>query len=134
MKKLNQQGVGHHLMIIAIAVLVVGAVGFAGFRVYKGKNSDSAQAAGWTAFGNSSYKARVCKSSGGLMKIYFSNYSNYPTTMTVRDITGSSWSRSVAAHSNSSIGQQYFNAASISLYNSANSVNASVYVSNVVAC
>jgi len=48
MKKLSQKGIAHHLMIVGIAVLVVAAVGFAGFRVYKGKNSDSAKAASYT--------------------------------------------------------------------------------------
>jgi hypothetical protein len=36
------------LLIAGIAVLVLGAVGFAGFKVNKSKNDISAKAAGWT--------------------------------------------------------------------------------------
>ena len=47
MKKLNQKGFTHHLLIFAILALVVGAAGFAGWRIYKNKNID-AQAYNWT--------------------------------------------------------------------------------------
>lgn len=33
--KLNQKGVGHHLMMFFLVVLVIGATGFAGYRVYQ---------------------------------------------------------------------------------------------------
>jgi len=60
MKKLSQKGIAHHLLIVGIAVLVVAAVGFAGFRVYKGKNDTNAKAAtyGDIGFGN---VLRACK-------------------------------------------------------------------------
>ncbi len=44
MKKLNQKGFSHHLLIFALLALVVGAAGFAGWRIYKNKSFD-AQAA-----------------------------------------------------------------------------------------
>jgi hypothetical protein len=44
MKKLNQQGIGHHLMIVAIAVIAVAGIGFAGWKVYERQNSDEASA------------------------------------------------------------------------------------------
>jgi hypothetical protein len=46
MKKLNQKGFSHHLMIVGAAVLVVAAVGFAGWRVYQGRSVE-ANAAGF---------------------------------------------------------------------------------------
>jgi len=48
MKKLNQKGFTHHLLIVGVAVVVAAAVGFAGFRVYQKKNGDSAKAASRT--------------------------------------------------------------------------------------
>ena len=50
MKKLNQKGFAHHLLIFALLALVVGAAGFAGWRVWSNKNID-AQAAGYTILG-----------------------------------------------------------------------------------
>ena len=50
MKKINQKGFAHHLLIFGLLALVVGAAGFAGYRVWKNKNID-AQAAGWTSLG-----------------------------------------------------------------------------------
>jgi hypothetical protein len=46
--KKDQRGITHNLMLAGIAVLVLGAIGFAGFRVYKSKNDISAKAAGYT--------------------------------------------------------------------------------------
>lgn len=45
MKKRNQGGFTHHLVLIAVAVLVVGAVGFAAWRVRK--NNIDAQASNY---------------------------------------------------------------------------------------
>jgi|JI10StandDraft_1071094.scaffolds.fasta_scaffold165585_2 hypothetical protein len=42
--KIDQRGITHNLMLAGIAVLVLGAIGFAGFRVYKSKNDISAKA------------------------------------------------------------------------------------------
>lgn len=41
MKKLNQKGFTHHLLIFGLLALVVGAAGFAGWRIYKNKNIDA---------------------------------------------------------------------------------------------
>jgi len=41
----DQRGITHVLMLAGIAVLVLGAVGFAGFKVYKSKNDVKAKAA-----------------------------------------------------------------------------------------
>lgn len=47
----NQKGIAHHLLLVVTAVFVLGAVGFAGFKVYKSKNDVNAKAAGWTSMG-----------------------------------------------------------------------------------
>lgn len=41
MKKLNQKGFTHHLLIFGLLALVVGAAGFAGYRIWKNKNIDA---------------------------------------------------------------------------------------------
>jgi hypothetical protein len=46
----DQRGIAHHLLLVVIAVLVVGAIGFAGYRVIKGRDID-AKAAGYTYLG-----------------------------------------------------------------------------------
>lgn len=43
----NQKGFTHHIMLAGVALVVLGALGFAGFRVYKSKNDISAKAAGF---------------------------------------------------------------------------------------
>jgi hypothetical protein len=56
MKKLNQQGIGHHLMIVAIAVIAVAGIGFAGWKVLTNDEKDaSADSYNWSVV-NSSYK------------------------------------------------------------------------------
>ena len=62
MKGINQKGFGHHLLIIIVAVLAVGAVGFAGWRIYSAKKLD-AQAASWSTIGSwrSDVTLRACK-------------------------------------------------------------------------
>jgi len=47
----NQDGVIHHLMLIVLAVVVTGLVGFAGYRVWQNRNID-AQAASWRTITN----------------------------------------------------------------------------------
>lgn len=47
MKKItlrNQKGYSHNIALLTIGVLVLGVIGFAGFRVYKEKNSANASA------------------------------------------------------------------------------------------
>jgi len=85
MKKLNQKGIAHHLLIVGIAVLVVSAVGFAGFRVYKSKNSDSAKAAGYAQvlYGGSDYPSvYACK---------VSSTDAYKYRAYLRNRTGTTW-------------------------------------------
>ena len=41
MKGINQKGFGHHLLIIIVAVLAVGAAGFAGWKIYSAKKLDA---------------------------------------------------------------------------------------------
>lgn len=48
MKKLNQQGIAHHLLIIFLAVAIVAAVGFAGYKVFNNKKGTEAKAYSWT--------------------------------------------------------------------------------------
>ena len=51
MKKINQNGFTHQLLIVGILVLVVGAACFVGYRTWKNKGI-GAQAAGWTPIGS----------------------------------------------------------------------------------
>ena len=50
MKKLNSRGFTHHLTMLVILAVVLGAMGFAGYRVYQRRNID-AQAATWRTLG-----------------------------------------------------------------------------------
>ncbi len=61
--KKDQRGITHHLMLIGLAVVVAGAIGFAGFRIYKSKNDISAKAANWTTVINQeNVLVNACKS------------------------------------------------------------------------
>jgi len=57
MKKLNQKGFTHHLVMFVILAVVLGAMGFAGYRVWQNRNID-AQAASWK-------QVKVLSSTGG---------------------------------------------------------------------
>lgn len=46
-KKKDQRGIAHHLILIGLGVVVAGAIGFAGFRIYKSKNDINAKAASY---------------------------------------------------------------------------------------
>jgi len=59
----DQRGIAHHLLLVVIALLVVGSIGFAGYRVYKGKQID-ASAAGYT------YIGKVNPDGKGLVSFY----------------------------------------------------------------
>ena len=41
MKKLDQKGIAHHLLLAVLALLVVGGTAFAGWRVYKNKSTSA---------------------------------------------------------------------------------------------
>ncbi len=111
----DQRGITHHLMLIGLAVIVAGAIGFAGFRIYKSKNDISAKAAGWTRIGSSTLFARACKTGNGTeTKVYYSNYTSYPATMDLRDLNGNGVEIRVNANSNSYVYRQYYyNSASL---------------------
>lgn len=51
MKTKDQKGFTHNVVLAALSVLVLGAIGFAGVRVYQ-NSSSSASAAGWTQLVN----------------------------------------------------------------------------------
>ena len=51
MKTRDQKGFTHNVVLAALSVLVLGAIGFAGVRVYQ-NSSSSASAAGWTQLVN----------------------------------------------------------------------------------
>ncbi len=51
MKTKNQKGFTHNIILAGLSVLVLGAIGFAGVRVYQ-NSSSSASAAGWTPLVN----------------------------------------------------------------------------------
>ncbi len=66
--KKDQRGIAHNLLLAGIAVLVLGAISFAGFRVYKSKNDISAKAAGYPALvsiNNGQTNIRACLIKGG---------------------------------------------------------------------
>ena len=67
MKKINQKGFAHHLLIFGLLALVVGAAGYAGWRIYSAKKLD-AKAAGWTKLMDESTNYEPGKS--GLMRVY----------------------------------------------------------------
>lgn len=69
----DQRGITHHLMLIGLAVIVAGAIGFAGFRIYKSKNDISAKAAYWTPLGSTAggSKAYACRPSASSVKVQF---------------------------------------------------------------
>ena len=68
MKGINQKGFGHHILIIIVAVLAVGAVGFAGWRIYSAKKLD-AQAASYN------YK-NIASALSGILRIEACLYDN----------------------------------------------------------
>lgn len=80
--KKDQRGITHNLMLAGIAVLVLGAVGFAGFRVYKSNNDINAKAAGWTTVASSGgLEIKACATTNGLGRVYFLNRSSYDATL-----------------------------------------------------
>jgi hypothetical protein len=60
MKKLNSKGFTHHLLIFVLLALVVGAAGFAGYRIYSNKKLD-AQAERWTTLYSDGVRVVACK-------------------------------------------------------------------------
>lgn len=64
----NQKGIAHHLLLAGVAVLVLGAVGFAGMKVYKSKSDVNAKAAGWGTV--------VLSGANGGLKIYACKYNS----------------------------------------------------------
>jgi hypothetical protein len=80
--KLNQKGIAHHLLLIVLAVLVVGAIGFAGYRIYSNKKLD-AQAAGWkTVWSNDKlWAVTICSWGNSDYRFYVRNYS--PKTLKI---------------------------------------------------
>lgn len=77
MKKHNQNGFTHHILLVSVAVLVMGAIGFAGFRVYTSKNEINAKAASYPlaiSIISGQATVRACKA-GSYYKLYASNSS-----------------------------------------------------------
>ncbi|NBU33152.1 hypothetical protein EB118_01415 [bacterium] len=67
MKK-NQDGIVHHLALLLVGVVVLSAIGFAGYRVYNNKNSVKAKAAGYPLVGeykgkNTNVRVKACRPS-----------------------------------------------------------------------
>lgn len=81
--KKDQRGITHNLMLTGIAVLVLGAIGFAGFRVYKSKNDISAKAAGWGTYISSSsgWTMSACRNGSSIGKFYIKNPTNSKVEM-----------------------------------------------------
>ncbi len=101
--KKDQRGITHHLMLVGLAVVVLGAIGFAGFRTYK-INDTKAKAAGWltikTGYVSGKYYAiKACKSSNVAGKVYIINQTD--TVINLQNTGG----RTVTAgpHSNSAV-------------------------------
>jgi len=83
--KQDQRGITHVLMLAGIAVLVLGVIGFAGFKIYKSKNDVKAKAYAYTTRPTSfsGVSAVGCslstpQNSGDITmaRIYFKNNSN----------------------------------------------------------
>lgn len=102
MKKLNQQGIAHHLLIIFLAVVIVAAVGFAGYKVLNNKKGTEAKAYSWTTVNEGTTppyaKIQACKFS----RTYFSrtvwsirtkyyNKRGVVQTMIAANINGFGW-------------------------------------------
>jgi hypothetical protein len=80
--KKDQRGVINHLLLVAIAVVVVGTTGFAGYKVYQNKYGIKAKAAGWHSI-SSSFNVYVsaCKINATYYSYYVSN--SNPSSSTV---------------------------------------------------
>ncbi len=77
MKIRDERGIAHNIMLAGIAVMVLGAIGFAGFRVYSVKKL-SAQAATWkTVASIGGLEIKACKNAYGSGKVYFLNRTDY---------------------------------------------------------
>jgi hypothetical protein len=103
MNKQNQQGVIHHLTLIVMGIAVLGAISFAGFRVWQNK-SDAAAGSGLAELirisgrkayggkgggdepnGNGSYAIRFCRDSANYKKYVnvFDEWTNYNHKYTI---------------------------------------------------
>ncbi len=60
MKIRDERGITHNLMLAGLAVMVLGAISFAGFRVVESRNAVDAKAAGYQSYGGST-KMYFCK-------------------------------------------------------------------------
>lgn len=89
MKGINQKGFGHHLMIAGVAVFVVAAGGFAGWRVYQSRQIN-ARAANYLLASTKDYYITACKTyisgEGGSQQYRVTTYVNW-TAKTASDGT-----------------------------------------------
>ena len=75
MKK-NQDGIVHHLALLLVGVVVLSAIGFAGFRIYKSKNNISAKAASYSILGQySGAWIGACRPNNTTIKFVITNNS-----------------------------------------------------------
>lgn len=88
MKKLNQQGFTHHLLILGIAVVVVAAIGFTGWKVYQKNNGSSAKADTWRQVKYYGYGGSVTKSTAYVYSRFNApKYGTYRVCANVRAAT-----------------------------------------------
>ena len=85
--KTNQRGFTHNVALMVLGVFVFATVGFAGFRVYQNKNSDSASAANYRPLYNvSGQTIGVCdakwKDAGWALS--YRVYNGSPYTMSIK--------------------------------------------------
>lgn len=95
MKRRDERGITHNLMLAGLAVMVLGAIGFAGMRVLKSRNDVEAQAAGYQSYGTST-KMYFCKKlvnvdgvSTWNVRVYGKNADKVSRTLTIYKPNGS---------------------------------------------
>lgn len=86
MKKINnnQQGIVHHIGIFILVLVVFGALGFAGFRVWQ--NREAAKAATWDQIAYNDMnpgelRVYACKVDANLAKVFIKNTSGYTLSL-----------------------------------------------------
>jgi hypothetical protein len=93
MKKLDQSGIAHHLLMVGVVVSVLAVVGFAGYRIYKA-NTPGAEAYAWSkVLFADKYNIFVCKSDMGdrwLVRAYAKSLTGSSATWRISNATSRS--------------------------------------------
>jgi len=81
MKKLNQKGFTHHLVMFVILAVVLGAMGFAGYRVWQNKNIDAEAYTYATVAKGGGVAIRACHYQSGIIYYYVQNRTSRKLTV-----------------------------------------------------